>query len=247
MRTPITTAIALFFLALPSAAQELTGSLTGKVTIFTGGAVPGADAELEAEGTPITRFRAITDDDGVYSFAGLPSGYYTLRLSRTPGFFPLTVKSIQILNAEQRMMPTLQLGVGQVDCGVYALLDYIRLRPSRDNVGNLGGTVRVDQGQGKSELMLGVDVTLICNNGKACSAPRTDPSGEFLFKALPPGSFSVRVATPGFYPQDSPPFRVKEWIETVYQPIYVEACPRGNCDPKLPPRRPKSPCEINSP
>jgi hypothetical protein len=243
MRALFIAAISVFLMVLPSAAQDFTGSLTGKVTIFTGAEVPGAVAELESEPTPINRFRAITDDVGVFHLTGLPTGYYTLRLDSTPGFRPLTVKSIQILSGEQRVMPTLQLGVGQMDCGAYAFVDYIRLRPSRDNVGNLGGTVRIDQGQGKSELILGADVTLICNTGRACGATKTDPSGEFLFKALPPGSFFVRVTTSGFYPQDSPPFRVKEGIETVYEPVYVEACPRGNCDAKLRPKKPLHVCE----
>ena len=59
---------------------------------------------------------------GVYHFSGLPTDEYTLKLF-SPGFKSLTVKSIHILESEQKSIPTLQLEVGSMaDCGGHACL-----------------------------------------------------------------------------------------------------------------------------
>jgi hypothetical protein len=241
MRPPVATAIALFILVLPSVAQELTGSLTGVVQGNTGGAVvPGAVAELESEGAPISRFRTVTDGAGIYRFFGLPKGEYDLKLF-SPGFNHLTVKSIIVLDGEHRTMPPLHLDPAY--CGGPDPLDFIRFLSSRDKVGNLGGSVKFDDWPEQAIPISGASVTLICSTGKPCGAARTDSGGRFLFNALPPGDFSVRVSGPGFYPQDSPLYTVEQGLESVYSPIYVERCHLGNCDPRRRPKKPLQVCE----
>jgi hypothetical protein len=36
---------------------------------------------------------------------------------------------------------------------------------------------------------------------------------------------------------------VREAFEQTYQPLQLEHCPKGNCDPKLRPKRPLIVCE----
>jgi hypothetical protein len=200
-------------------------------------------ADLESERPPISRFQAVADAAGVFRFAGLPAGEYDLRLTQA-GFKRLAVKSIHVLDGEQKLLPVLQLAIGEVaDCGGHAVLDYIRFLPLEDQVGNLSGTVRVDQVPwvADSPPVVGAEVTLICSTG-ACGATTTDSNGEFQFRAVPSGDFSVRVTNSGFYPLAEPRYTIKPGLESIYLPIYIERCYLGNCDPKLRPKKPLAIC-----
>jgi hypothetical protein len=217
-------------LVLPSVAQDGTASLTGKVQDSSGAGVPGTVAELESEREPKSRFRTVADAGGVFRFAGLPAGEYVLKLSQV-GFERLTVKPLHVLDSEQKSLPAVQLGEGAAgDCHVG--LDYIQLLPSGYTGGNLSGTVRIAEGQVNSTPISSAAVTLICSTGKVCSKTRTDSDGEFLFKALPRGDFSIRVTVPGFYNGGAPHYRVTEGFESVYSSTYMVRCPLGNCRKK---------------
>jgi hypothetical protein len=239
MRGLCTAALSICMLIPPSPAQGGTASLTGKVQDFAGAIIPGAVAELESEQTPLSRFRTVTDGAGVFRLFGLPAGEYNLKLSR-PGFDTLTVKSTLIMNGEQKTMPTLQL---DLNACFGTPRDHIRFLPPGDHAGSLSGTVRSDEGREQTTPISGAYVTLICTAGKPCGAVKTDSNGEFQFKALPPGEFSVRLTHAGFYPASGPPFTVEDGIESVYKPIYLERCHLGNCNPNLRPKKPLVVCE----
>ena len=162
-----------------------------------------------------------------------------------PGFQSLTIKSIHISESERQLVPTVQLAVSMQGCRDQGLLDHIRFLPGVAIVGHLGGSVRLDQGPmvGKSPLVAGADVTLICSTGKICGATKTDSNGGFIFKALRPGMYSVRVNNAGFYPLNKPEYEVAKGIESIYWPVYIERCPLGNCDPRLRPKKPLFICE----
>jgi Carboxypeptidase regulatory-like domain len=244
MRAALVWVIAAY-LVLPSMAQDRAASLTGKVKDVTGAGVPNTTAELESESAPISKFQAIADAAGLYRFTGLPAGDYDLKLSE-PGFSRLTVKSIHILEGEQKLLPELRLALGWVaDCGGQALLDHVRFLPSENHFGSAGGTVRLDEGPlvGKRKLISGAGVALICSDFRVCGLTTTNSVGEFLFAGLSPGYFSIRVSDVGFYPQSAPIYRVEEGVESFYSPIYIERCPDGNCDPKLRPKKPPARCE----
>lgn len=240
MRALFNAAIAACLTMGPSVAQDGTASLTGKVQDISGAIIPGFVAELESVQAPINRFRTVGDAAGAYRFSGLPAGEYDLKLSRN-GFNTLKVKSTLILDGEQRVMPILHL-TAAYNCGPEPL-DSIRFLPSADNVGNFGGTVRIDKGLESGTLLSGADITLICSTGKACGAAKTDADGRFLFKGLPPGDFSIRVTKVGFYPAVASSYKVEAGVETVYWPIDIDRCHLGNCDPKLRPKKPLVVCE----
>jgi carboxypeptidase family protein len=231
-------------ISVPVKAQDRTASLTGKVTDITGALVAGTLAELRSESAPERGYRTTADSAGAYHFSTLPADEYTLKLSM-PGFRSLTVKSIHISESEQKWVPTVQLAVSINGCRDRGVLDYIRFLQLVADIGNLGGSVRLDKGPmvGQSPLVAGADVTLICSTGKICGATKTDSSGGFLFKALRPGIYSVRVNNAGFYPLNKPEYEVAKGIESIYWSVYIERCPLGNCDPWLRPEKPAAVCE----
>ena len=244
MRAIITAVIAICLMTLPSLAQDLTASLTGKVEDVLGTGVADTLVELESTRAPVVIFQTVADAGGAYRFSGLPAGEYDLKLYRL-GFSSLTVKSTIILNGEHRTLPTLHIAAGvNGDCsGVYLEPDAIRFLRSGLNLGSFGGTVRLGEGPGESTRVSGANVTLVCSTSKSCGEARTDSNGQFLFEAIPPGYYSVRVTATGFYPQNSPNYRVEQGVDSAYTSILVERCLLGNCDPKLHPPKPLVICE----
>jgi len=113
-----------------------------------------------------------------------------------------------------RRCPPFELSVGRPCSGGPPLLDYIRLLEPAAERGELGGTVKLDQGP--VIRLEGVEVILI--HGKR-----------------PFGFTSVNHR--GFYPLKKAGYEVEKGRRRVYYPIYIERCPRGNCDPGLAPKK----------
>jgi hypothetical protein len=205
--------------------------------------IAGTKVELRSEKASERAYRVEADGSGVYRFSGLTADDYILKLS-SPGFKWLTVKSIRLSDGEQRSMPPLELEVGGA-CGGDPGFEYFRFLPTGGRMGSLGGSIRLDQGMmaGKSPPVAGAEVTLICSGGMVCRVTQSDSNGEFIFKSLPPGMFSLRINRAGFYPLEEHGFAVKEGRELIYSSVYIERCPEENCDPKLRPKKPLGICE----
>jgi hypothetical protein len=199
---------------------------------------------LWIEGSPNSKLLATADTAGVYRFSALQPGKYSLRL-HSRGFRILTLTSIQLGDGEQKAMPTLQLELGSLaDCGGHAVLKSILLMPSKEHVGNLVGSVRVDKGQIGKEgpPVAGAEARLMCATGEVCGTTKTDSQGGFRFDALAPGAYYVRVSRAGFYPLNWPGYIIQEGIESSYWSLYLERC-NGTCDPRLRPKKPIATCE----
>src|SRR5262249_6837415 len=82
--------VVLVLAALAGSAQILYGSLVGNVTDTSGGAVPGATVRINQTGVKESR-QAQTNDLGVYSFPAIPSGQYTVVVSKQ-GFATATYR-----------------------------------------------------------------------------------------------------------------------------------------------------------
>lgn len=85
--------VCLGLCAIPSAAQKITGDITGVVTDPSGAAVPKATVTAENAATKFTRTTA-SSDTGVYRLAELPPGMY--KLSVTAQGFKTTVRDAQV-------------------------------------------------------------------------------------------------------------------------------------------------------
>jgi len=232
--------IAGCLLSLPSSAQNGAASLMGKVEAI-GVGISGALAELRSETVPGRTEQTKADSIGEYRFIDLPPDKYTLKLSE-PGFKSLTVKSIHISEDEQKSLPTLELSLGNpCSAGLADVpLDYMRSLLGNPT-GNIVGSV-IMRGR-KNPPATRAEVTLLCSTGKACGATKTNSKGEFAFKELLPGGYSVRVSRVGFYALNGLSYKVTEGLESIYLPVYIEQCPLGNCDPRLRPTKPLGRCE----
>lgn len=223
-------------------AQDPTAVITGEVVDINGSKIVNAKAELSPDGSETSVVSSVTDGSGVYRFSGLHAGQYTLKLSRN-GFVSLKVKSVSVLDGEHKLLPPLELTVAIMDnCGA-TVVDYVRLLPHGSPAGGLGGSVKVYLGPllGNDPSVPNAEVILF--NGKnRIKSVKTNAKGEFLFDSLPAGQFTIRIRHAGFYLSESGNYQVQEGRELIYQPIRIERCPHGNCDPRSRPKRPLIVC-----
>src|SRR4030042_6220141 len=91
-------AVALL-VALPAAAQEITGSIYGAVRGPDGSLLPGAS--VQAVGA-IGTVNAVTDDKGEYRFPRLPSGRYKLTTSLS-GLSPAGISVDLVIGASPQI------------------------------------------------------------------------------------------------------------------------------------------------
>ena len=210
--------IALAILLIPFSASA--ASLTGTVIDQTRAYVPHAAVEMASE---TNNYKVQTDDSGVYQFSNVPAGEYTLTI-RVPGFSSRAVKSIGLLEPEQKRLPDVTLDIAP--CG-WLRRDIVLLRGTL--LGTLSGSV--------DPPAKDVDVALVCRTFSACSSTRTDSNGHFSFETLPAGVYGLNFQCPGFYPENATEYRytVNAGWESVYSPMVLEKCPNGNCDTKLRP------------
>jgi len=209
--------IAFAILLIPFSA--CAASLTGTVVDQTGAYIPHAAVELASE---TNNYRVQADGVGIYQFSNLPAGQYALTF-RVAGFSSRKVKSIGLLEREQRRIPDVTLDIAP--CGW--LGRDITLLPPGETFGRLTGSV--------NPMAAGVEVTLVCRTFSACRSTKTDSSGRFSFDMLSPGVYGLNVQRPGFYAENATEYRytVNAGWESVYRPVVLEHCPNGNCDPNL--------------
>ncbi|MFN0169523.1 MAG: TonB-dependent receptor domain-containing protein [Bryobacteraceae bacterium] len=107
-RTLLFTCLLAFSVSV-SLAQVATGSLSGVVTDPNSAAVPGANVAAKNESTGIEN-KTITSDAGLYVFAALQPGKYSLTVERT-GFKKVTQAGLEIrVAARQELDVKLEVG-----------------------------------------------------------------------------------------------------------------------------------------
>lgn len=101
-------------LAAPLWAQAAdTGSLRGRITDNTGGALPGVTVTAESSAVMGGSLVAVTSDEGLYRFPSLPPGVYTLRFE-LQGFATAVVENLRITVGLGLTLDR-QLGVASVE------------------------------------------------------------------------------------------------------------------------------------
>jgi hypothetical protein len=100
------------FLVAPSAAQIVTGTLTGHVSDPTGAAVTEAALELVEPATGLTR-SATTDSNGEFVIGGLNPGDYSLVASKS-GFKKLQRADIHVDAGQRLVLGDLKMELGNV-------------------------------------------------------------------------------------------------------------------------------------
>ncbi|HEY6660887.1 MAG TPA: carboxypeptidase-like regulatory domain-containing protein, partial [Pyrinomonadaceae bacterium] len=90
------------------AAQQTRGSLRGLITDELGAAIVGANVTLtDASGV---QKKTTTNGEGVYTFAGLAPGKYSLQ-AIAPGFAPSDTKEVDVTSARQSVDLTLRVTI----------------------------------------------------------------------------------------------------------------------------------------
>ncbi len=125
----------LNLLASSTAAQTITSTIKGTVTDVTGAVVAGAEVKVSGAALATER-SATTDAEGVYRFAALPAGTYTLKVSKT-GFATSSANIELTLNLV--LTVDLQVKVGNVGEVVNVSADVAPLL--EPNASSTGATV----------------------------------------------------------------------------------------------------------
>lgn len=223
-------------------AQNGTASINGSVLDQSEAVIPAVKVELTPVHPPGETYRCLSDERGAYELSGLAAGEYTLTLSAA-GFNRLRLEGIMIDEGQHKTILPLDMFVAH--CSDSLSLNHIRLLETEDESGDLVGSVKVDQEdmEGHWPAVTGAEVRLFCGRKSACAIARTDAMGQFEFHSLTPGSFSLVVSARGFYPAERSDLQVQKGRRFVYEPVYVERCPRGNCSPRRRPKKPLVVCE----
>jgi len=110
----LASAVALALVALPSPthAQSLTGAISGTVADAQGGVLPGADVTLTNRESKTVQ-RTVTNSEGVFVFASVPAGTYSVR-AELAGFTAWEASDIALLLGQRRTITGITLKVGGV-------------------------------------------------------------------------------------------------------------------------------------
>jgi len=102
--------LALFIILTPvlAAAQQARGTLRGLITDELGAAIVGANVTV-TDATGVEK-KTTTNGEGVYNFAGLAPGKYTLQ-AVAPGFAPSENKEVDVTTARQTVDITLRVTI----------------------------------------------------------------------------------------------------------------------------------------
>lgn len=95
---------------LPTAAQNISASLSGTITDSLGAVFPGLEVKAASAQTGFTR-ATVTNAEGFFSFPDLRPSTYTLAIS-APGFKKYTQSEIVLNSGDQRSLGTISLALG---------------------------------------------------------------------------------------------------------------------------------------
>lgn len=209
------------------------GSLSVKLVDATGASIPGMFVFLQSESDASRRSRGWTDNDGAYKFLDLPAGNFRLEVISTT-FSNKSIRVVELPAEEDRVLSSIELQVGLFsgcDSQMLHLQDGSILASTADT-GDLAGTF-VNK---KDKPIANVVVELSCGDDQICGQARTNSKGEFLFRGLKPGYYSVIAKGARHYPLTKAGFVVRAGLRLTYGSIELESCVRGDCDPAHKPK-----------
>jgi outer membrane receptor protein involved in Fe transport len=129
-------------LALPAAAQEITGTITGTVTDQSGAAIPGLTVTVRNVGTNATQ-TVVTDENGVYVATLLPAGRYEVSLE-LPGFKRFVRSNLQ-LSVNDRLGVNITLQPGDVSETITVTASTPLVKTESSDVSTLISAKQVEQ------------------------------------------------------------------------------------------------------
>src|SRR5882724_537787 len=133
-RSLLTSLSLLFVICLGVVAQTGTSNITGSVRDTNGSVVPGASVTAKNEATGVTNTQTTTDS-GLYSFASLPVGAYTITIEKQ-GFKTLQ-KTNNSLQVGEPLIVDGSLEIGQVSETVTVSGGTEQLQTANATIGNV--------------------------------------------------------------------------------------------------------------
>jgi len=218
-------AIATLFSSV-SHGQEKTFEIRGSV-VLRGQPLGNLDVSLRAKGARDVR-KTVTDENGAFSFDGLPPGYYGLQVGEEsvtvppPSPYSLYVD----LNVDRAL--TLLLPMDMDPCRAH----YFRsLDPGSDkNLFALSGTVRNESGTPIEDS----DVTLYVPSLGRVAATHTNAEGFFSFTRLTfRKDYWIQVVNDGYYVGEFTKLDMLPEYESIYLGLALESCEPGHCEAYL--------------
>jgi hypothetical protein len=166
--------IAAVLLPLESAAQTVTGSISGTVHDPQGAVVPGATATVVNEATSDSRV-AVTDDRGEFQVTSLAAGRYTVRVELA-SFRTYERKNVVLSSSERVSVGTISLEVGGLGETVTVEATGTHVNTTETQHGGVVTRTQIEQIQ-----VLGRDVTSLMRllPGVRYTAPVDSMGGTF--------------------------------------------------------------------
>jgi hypothetical protein len=225
--------VLLSILAASSLAQGVpagrTTGLRGTVLDAAGWPVAGTEATLkldDEDGAPEPR--TTTNEKGAFEFLSIQDGMYTLTLKHA-GFIAGVLRRIEVSENEvTELKPfTLQIS-GECGGGDLYKAEHVPLSKGNASKGALSAVLK-DQQQ---KPLAATFIYLVLGESSILARARTDARGKFTFKDLGPGDYKLLIDRYGFYTEILPGYEVEAGSESVYPPVTLVKCPKGDCDPR---------------
>ncbi len=146
-------ALILAVAAAPAAAQEVTGSISGRVLDKAGAAIPGASVSVLHRATAAARKMAASDE-GAFVFTALAIGEYQITVEQ-PGFKTAVRRGVE-LHIGDHISLDIELEVGAVSETVTVVADALQVQTETSEQSGLisGDQVRELQLNGRSFMTL---------------------------------------------------------------------------------------------
>jgi hypothetical protein len=215
-------------------AQEDRTEISGSILSWAEQPIVGVQVRVRG-----TDYLGFTGPDGSYRIRDLDSGVYDLEVLAT-GFYAVTIRPVALGVGEVKALSAIRLKVGLIeDCGSDRP-DYYR--PSGGGgTGAVGGVVMSD----KKAFSQNATVTLYLKGKGRIATTVTGEDGRFSFSGLQPRreEYWLTIAHEGTFSEELRHLQVQPGFEAVYDPMTLESCSPGRCEPHLKTIRVIPPCE----
>jgi len=222
--------------AASSQAQEAS-AIRGIVVTQGDRPLPGAEVLVYVSSRGSSTQSARTEPDGHYQFSDLQPSTYDLEI-RARDFQSATIKAVQLEAGKLTVVPAMLLDLSPgivVACSADhpddRRPDYYRLAVGNADTGAVAGIVT---GEGKTTVRKSI-VTLYAQGKGRVSSTSTDGEGRFALPGLSvrQEKYWLSIAAEGYFSEELTHLTVRQGLEAVYEPITLEPCAPGRCQPNL--------------
>jgi hypothetical protein len=173
-----------------------------------------------------------TNVSGEYTFGELAPGNYQL-IALAQGFGETSVGQIRVGRDETLTVPSLELKFGKLpvgDCSTDDPSTALMFLSARSDQGAFQGVVRLSDGKPLSLAL----ITVFASGSGQVAAVRADDSGRFLIPGLKPRhGYMIEVKRSGVFTEQWKDLSVQVGFATTLEPLTLESCKPGYCQPNL--------------